>query len=628
MELSIAQNEALNFIYGQVIVIACPGSGKTTTIINRTVRMVEEKNVNPASMLNITFTKAAADEMATRFHKKSNKKVSFSTIHAFCYHVLCTDYGYTKDDILKESEKWIFISELLRNTIAPAQMEDVIKEVMQGISFCKNKQLPTVAYKCEKCNQKVFDNIYKSYIDYTAKIKKIDFDDMLILFRDKLLSNPDFLKKMQNQYKFITVDEFQDVNQIQADICYLIAGDKGNIFIVGDDDQSIYRFRGAESQIMLDFPKHYPNCKKIFLDTNYRSCNDIVRAADNLIRNNKIRFDKSFIANRTENGELYVLDNNNSVEQAKKIVEEIKYLHQDDELYEDMAILYRNNNLSLSLINALVQNKIPFHVTEKVTSIHQDPIMMDIKSYYNLATGNEKKGDLLRIINRPSRFVPIRKIMNVTYDKEDILKALTGEKPYVRTKVTDMCWDIKALGEKKKPSLFINYLVTCMGYKDFLKKGAEYLGKDVSESYDTLDLLTQEAKKFKTMPEWFSYIEGYENGLKKAAEKKNKEGICLSTFHSSKGLEWKDVFVVNVNEKVTPYIKAETPEDIEEERRMFYVACTRAKDRLYLSYLVTNDGKQIPSRFLSEMKVLGNFSCDEGDNMQLDLQNGLGVAAN
>lgn len=625
--LSKEQERAANAIDGQVLVVACPGSGKTTTIIQRALNMVN-KGIDPQTMINITFTKAAAQEMATRFEKLSGGiKMPFSTIHAFCYRLLCSEYGYTQDDIIKESEKWMYILDRLKGNAAPAQVEDMVKEAMEGISFVKNKELPAAAFQTEKMDQATFLDIFNGYEAYKEKLHKIDFDDMLIVFRGKLLSDNDFLMKLRNRYKYVTVDEFQDVNKIQADICYMIAGPYGNIFVVGDDDQSIYRFRAAESKIMLDFPNAYPKCIRIDLDTNYRSCESIITIADNLIQNNKERFPKDFKAFRKEEGTIYTLSSETGFEQAKKILSEIKMAVKEEGIsYNDVAVLFRTNNLSLPLTTVFIKEDIPFFMTERITSIHQDPIFGDIKAYYHIASGNERRGDLQKILNKPARYLPTEAFLDVNFDEEKLLKAAdkANVKPFAREKLKDFCWDIRALKDRKTPKEFLNYLMSVMQYKDGLKKTAEYLNRDVKEYYEVLDELVQEASEFKTMNEWFEYVDKYETKLKEASKKK-KDGICLSTFHGSKGLEWKCVFVINVNEKVTPYVKAETEEELEEERRMFYVAITRAKDILYLSYLTSVGKGSFPSRYLAEMGIEVDEPFAGEKDLKLDENKGLGI---
>ena len=599
MQLTLAQEEAKNFIDGQALLIACPGSGKTTTVIERAIHMVES-GINPESMLTITFTKAAADEMLSRFQNKCNARAKFSTIHSFCYQILSKRYGYKPEDIMKQSEEWMFIADKFREQgEAPNKIEGLVKEVMSGISYTKNNSSQAKEYKVDLVRQSDFLRIFERYEEYKNSLGKIDFDDMLIVFRDKLLSDDTLLKELKGQYKYITIDEFQDTNKIQADIFYMIAGDNGNIFVVGDDDQSIYAFRAAKSGIMLDFPKRYPKCKIINLDTNYRSGKQIISAASRLIGNNTQRFNKDFKAGRDIDGNIVFKKYNSVPEESESIVAQIKEMAERKVDYNSMAILFRTNLQAVMLVTNLVKNKIPFYATEKIPGIHEDPIFNDIKAYYRLAEGIDKKGDLQRILNKPGRYLKSESFKNCSFNKEELFKAASDLKPFAKEKIIDMIWDIQSL-KGRSPKEFMSYLNSIMGYRNWLKESAEYFGKEESEFLNVFDVLEDEASSFSTMKEWLEYSTWYEQKIKQAAKKENREGVCLSTFHGAKGLEWETVFIIDANEGICPYKKAETAEEIEEERRMFYVAMTRAKDNLQLCYCMDVAKNINASRFLIE----------------------------
>lgn len=600
MELSKEQEEAVNFIDGQAVLISIPGSGKTTVIVKRAVHMVEA-GIDPYSMLTITFTKAAADEMQRRFKKYSNANVQFSTIHAFCYRLLCSRYGYTQDSILKQSEQWMFIAERLRNAgTAPNEIEEATKEVMNGIGFVLNREMKPNMFIPEKIDKGLFNEIYRQYEEYKLRIGKIDFDDMVILFRDKLKTDNDFLLYLKNRYKYITIDEFQDTNKIQAEIFYMIAGDDGNIFIVGDDDQSIYGFRAAQSQIMLDFPKKYPNCRQIYNSTNYRSGKDIIKYSSNLIKYNKNRFLKEFHVNRSDDGEVKLTKYDNGAAENKDLIKTIMADHDKGASYDDMAVLFRTNSQAVPITTLLVKKDIPFYMTEHISGIHESPIFGDIKAYYRLANKKEKEGDVQRILNKPSRYLKSELFKDCRFDKKEMLYAARSLKPFAREKIIDMFWDIEHL-KGKNPTDFMRALSMGIGYRSWLKDRAAYFGKDVNEYYQIFDALKEEADMFSTMEEWIEYAVSYEKKLREASKAANRKGICLSTFHGSKGLEWKNVYILDANDGFCPYKKAETSEELEEERRMFYVAMTRAKDKLHIMYV---NSKLDPSPYLYEAKLL------------------------
>lgn len=600
MKLSNAQNEAVKAINGQYIAVACPGSGKTTCIVQRAAYM-KSVGIDPMSMLQITFTKAAAEEMEKRFEEICGTKSNFSTIHAFCYRLLAANYGYQSNKIMSQGDAWVFIAGFLRkNGILQVQIEEQVKEIMSGISFVKNRNIPPALYKNDKVKQELFVKAYKAYEDYRISMHKIDFDDMLLDFRRLLQTDKRLLKHCRDIYKYITVDEFQDVNQIQADIIYLLTGDNGNLFVVGDDDQSIYGFRAAEPRIMLEFMKKYPNAKKIDLTTNYRSGKAIVKAAASLISQNSKRFNKSFIASREEQGVIFVNESKSSVEQTEEIVKEIINIQKNGKSFSDIAILYRTNELAIPFAVELSKKDIPFHMTEHIASVHEDPIFYDVKAYWRLSSGQEADGDLQRILNRPGRYLKSEAFKTAKFsDPEDLKRRAAKLNGFAREKVADMIWDIRSLAEKK-PHAFMHSLKLGIGYREWLYEYADFLGKERDIFLQTFDAICEEAKGFDSMKEWFKFADQYDYKLKEAAKKKNRTGICLSTFHSAKGLEWDTVFVTNVNRGVTPYKKATTQEEYEEERRAFYVAITRAMNNLYISYIKSSD--KVPSPYIMEMQ--------------------------
>lgn len=599
MQLSKEQQIARDAIYGQNLVIACPGSGKTTVIMERLVKMVEE-GINPSTMLNITFTKAAAEEMESRFKKLCSAPVKFSTIHSFCYRILAQEYSYSANSILKESEKYMFlIQKLIEAKIQPGEMDEMMKNMMQAISYVKNKEIPIYSYTPDFCNKKLFLSIYNAYEEYKVQLSKVDFDDMLILLRNSFKQYPDLLKKYQQIYKFITVDEFQDVNNIQAQICYMLAGKDGNLFVVGDDDQSIYRFRAADSSIMLCFKKEYPKANLLYLNTNYRSGKDIVQVAGKLIQYNQTRYTKKFLSAKSSSGKVYPLKFIDGNEQAIEVIKSIKNQYKNGKPYEDIAILYRNNNLAIPFVANLMKEEIPFYTSE-VPKSHHDFIYEDIMAYYRLSKDQSRKGDLQRILNRPSRYLKA----DAFKQAEPTLKSCMNccrflqNSDSAKDKIFDLFDDIESLKAISQPKIFIDMLIS-MGYQEWLKNYSEYRGKSPEDDLATLKLLEEEADQFNSMEDWILFVKHYEEKLKEMKKKRKKEGVCLSTFHSAKGLEWSIVYVANCNEGVTPFAKAELPEELEEERRMFYVAATRAKDILCLCYI--ENMRAIHSPYLEEM---------------------------
>lgn len=603
MELNEKQRQMVAAKEGPVLVVACPGSGKTTTMIARAKALVDW-GVNPSKLLVITFTKQAATHMQQKYEKTYGKDgITFGTIHSICYRMLQSVAGYTKKDILLESEKWAFLAGQLHGRVTAAEMEETISGVMREISFVKNKCIPPEAYEPDATDKRTFCVLYHAYEDFRKAAGKIDFDDMLIVAREIFFNNGMVLEEYRKKYSYIMIDEFQDTNRVQADIFYLLAGENGNILVVGDDDQNVYGFRAADSSIMLDFPKKFPNCKIIYLDTNYRSEPEIIKVAGKLIACNKKRFDKEFKGDKKGKGHITTTCFPDVVKQKDSVVEQLKKLHETGVPYEEMSVLYRTNKQNLMYVQALMKEEIPFYTTEAVKDHHMEFPFQDFMAYYRLAAGNPWKGDLQRILNRPSRYLKGDAFKNCIYNIDQMIECANrcSNPDAAKDKIYSMVDDIENLATMN-PTQFVGYLYNVMDYRAGALSYAAYCGKDESEVNELLDSLIDEAKQFNTMQEWADYAKTYNKKLQE--KRKNKEGICLSTYHSAKGLEWDYVFLIDCNEDMTPFKKAESPEEIEEERRLFYVAVTRARKGVRFTWVSDNGPKKMfPSRFLTEMGI-------------------------
>lgn len=603
LQLNEKQKQMVAVKEGPVLVVACPGSGKTTTMIARAKALVDY-GVNPAKLLVITFTKQAATHMQQKYEKAYGKEgITFGTIHSICYRMLQSVAGYTKKDILLESEKWAFLAGQLHGKVTAAEMEETISGIMREISFVKNKCIPPEAYEPDSTDKRTFCILFHAYEDFRKSAGKIDFDDMLIVAREIFFNNGMVLEEYRKKYSYIMIDEFQDTNRVQADIFYLLAGENGNILVVGDDDQNVYGFRAAESAIMLDFPKKFPNCKIIYLDTNYRSEPEIIEIASKLIACNKKRFEKDFKGEKKGKGHIKITCFPDVVKQRDSVVEQLKKLHETGVPYEEMSVLYRTNKQNLMYVQALMKEEIPFYTTEAVKDHHMEFPFQDFMAYYRLAAGNPWKGDLQRILNRPSRYLKGDAFKNCIYNIDQMIECANrcSNPDAAKDRIYSMVDDIENLATMN-PTQFVGYLYNVMDYRAGALSYAAYCGKDESEVDELLDSLKDEAKQFNTMQEWVDYAKTYNKKLQE--KRKNKEGICLSTYHSAKGLEWDYVFLIDCNEDMTPFKKAESPEEIEEERRLFYVAVTRARKGVRFTWVSDNGPKKMfPSRFLTEMGI-------------------------
>jgi len=605
------QRMAVEHVDHPCLVLAGPGSGKTTVITHRTKKLIEEDGISPSNILVITFTKAAAMEMQQRFLQLMGGKrlpVSFGTFHAVYFQILKYAYNYRAENIIREEKKY----EILRNIVHKTELDisdenEFVANLISEISNVKGEMLDVAYYYSKNCPEEVFKKIFREYNDTLIRANLIDFDDMLVMCYELLTKRKDILKLWQDKYRYILIDEFQDINRVQYEVIRLLAKPQDNLFIVGDDDQSIYRFRGARPEIMLNFEKDYPETKKIILDTNYRSTPEIVAAAGKLIRNNKKRFEKQIRAERENGSKPVILPFDNVYKECNYILEEIEQLIAKGLTYQDMAVLYRTNTNPRTLLEKLMEHNIPFCMKDVIPNLYDHFIAKDIIAYINAAVdfrekGVMKRGDMLRLINRPKRYISRDVFPRAEVNLEDV-KRFYQDKGYVLERISKLEYDL-AMIRNMNPYAAIQYIRHGIAYEEYLTEYAEYRRMKPEELYDVLEELSEAAKPYKTYREWFKKIEEYGEELKKQAREhqEKKDGITLATMHSSKGLEYRAVFIIDANETITPHKKALLPEDIEEERRLFYVAVTRAKDWLYICHCRERYGKETDvSRFVEEM---------------------------
>lgn len=550
-------------------------------------------------------------EMQQRFLQLMGGKrlpVSFGTFHAVYFQILKYAYNYRAENIIREEKKY----EILRNIVHKTELDisdenEFVANLISEISNVKGEMLDVAYYYSKNCPEEVFKKIFREYNDTLIRANLIDFDDMLVMCYELLTKRKDILKLWQDKYRYILIDEFQDINRVQYEVIRLLAKPQDNLFIVGDDDQSIYRFRGARPEIMLNFEKDYPEAKKIILDTNYRSTPEIVAAAGKLIRNNKKRFEKQIRAERENGSKPVILPFDNVYKECNYILEEIEQLIAKGLTYQDMAVLYRTNTNPRTLLEKLMEHNIPFCMKDVIPNLYDHFIAKDIIAYINAAVdfrekGVMKRGDMLRLINRPKRYISRDVFPRAEVNLEDV-KRFYQDKGYVLERISKLEYDL-AMIRNMNPYAAIQYIRHGIGYEEYLTEYAEYRRMKPEELYDVLEELSEAAKPYKTYQEWFKKIEEYGEELKKQARERQekKDGITLATMHSSKGLEYRAVFIIDANETITPHKKALLPEDIEEERRLFYVAVTRAKDWLYICHCRERYGKETDvSRFVEEM---------------------------
>ena len=606
MGFNEAQTQAIQHTDGPCLVLAGPGSGKTLTIVNRVKYLIEKQKVRPEEILVVTFTRFAAAEMKSRLCLVMGKRdlpVTVGTFHGIYYGILKWAYRMNQENILSETEKY----QILRGVINKERMEifdeeDFIQDIAAEIGKVKNNRIPLEEFVSEKCSADAFRNIYRNYEQHRKELKKIDFDDMLVLCYELFRSRPDVLAQWQKKFRYVLIDEFQDINRIQYDVIRMLAQPENNLFVVGDDDQAIYGFRGADSELMLGFGKDYPDAKQILLGMNYRSTANIVQNSLKLIENNVERYSKKLEANREGGSCLHIQEVKDPVEEAEYVLEEIQKCKENGIKEEEIAILFRVHTDARAVVEAMVERKIPFQMKEHLPNIYEHFIAKDIMAYFRLATGKRRRQDFLQVMNRPKRYLGRDSVSGSQVSFEDMRKFYC-DKDWMIDRIDQFEWDVKML-MKMAPYAAIQYIRKRIGYDDFLKEYAFTHQINRSDLNEVLAEIEEAAKAFSSVEEWFAHVEEYTETLKVKEKERNRPrpGVRLMTIHASKGLEFKQVFLIAANEGRIPYQKAKTDKEIEEERRLFYVAMTRAKDFLKICYVKIKNGKEVaPSRFVDEL---------------------------
>lgn len=609
MSLNHAQTEAVAHNKGPCMILAGPGSGKTLTIAKRIEYLIMKHKVRPEEILVITFTKYAAWEMKNRTRSicgPSSYAVTFGTFHGIYYGILKWAYRLNQSNLLSDEEKYRILREILPGIDWDQEPEadeekDYLQELAIEIGNVKNNCMDIEEYEPVKYTTEKFRKLYRTYEETKKKYRKIDFEDMLIQCRDLFMKRPDILKKWQEKFQYILVDEFQDVNQAQYDVVRMLAAPQDNLFVVGDDDQSVYGFRGAKPGIMMEFMKDYPKARQILLDVNYRSSGYIVKGALRVIGNNKIRFEKKIEAFRKPDETVHVQEVKDPVQEAEYVLERIREYREKGVSYTEMAVLYRTNVDARAMSELMTEYQIPFVMKEHLNNIYEHFIALDMISYLRLSQGEYDRKYFLQIANRPNRYLTREsmKTGNVSYES---LRRYYRDKDWMVDRIDQLEWDMKMICDKT-PYAAIQYIRKRMGYDEFLKEYAAYRKISSEDLFAVLEEIWQNSKGYGTIKEWFEHIESYGKMLKEQNKKNGeKEGVNLMTMHAAKGLEFDTVFVIEANEGSCPYKKATADEEIEEERRLFYVAMTRAKRKLVISYVKEKNGKDLlPSRFVSEL---------------------------
>lgn len=618
MGFNEGQSGAISHFKGPCMVLAGPGSGKTTVIVNRIKYLAEERGVPPEKILVITFTRTAAEEMKERYRVLSGGEqgVSFGTFHALFFKILKITYHYDVSNILTEEERFRFLKESVKQTGISSEPEnDFLTSLSNEISCVKNSGGEIQGYKPSVTDRESFIKVLSEFERMLRSEEKIDFDDMLLLTHRLFEKNPEILDYWRNIYDYILIDEFQDICPLQYELITLLAYPKNNLFIVGDDDQSIYSFRGAAPEMMKKFEKDYkklPGYEKITLGLNYRCAGEIVECSSKLISKNRKRFAKELCSSRggiVSQGTVRFRSFTDHKKENAYIANMIEDINAKGIDYSEIAVLYRTNSEPGPLISLLKMKNIPFSVKDAVPNIYEHWIAKNIFAYIELSrlTGeNAEKGRwrelFLSIANRPVRYINRETMRKESLDLDMLYRENRG-KNYVTERLDKLKYDLYMIS-RLDPLGAVKYIRKAVGYDDFLKKFASERRLDIDGMMGILEEIEASSREFKTYDAWQEHIREYTEILKQKSRENRREkeiGVNLLTFHSAKGTEYDTVFIIDASEDFTPYWQAGTVEEMEEERRMFYVALTRAKNRLFVLHAEERLGRNYePSRFIKE----------------------------
>lgn len=596
---------------GPMMVLAGPGSGKTTVIIQRVRQLIETNSAMPAEILVITFTKAAAQEMKERFLNlgvSGGNRVSFGTFHGFFFRILREAYGYTLEHILPEEEKWNVLRKIMQESnLEVNDEEELIRDFLSEMTRMRNELQNPKKTKPKKMNQDEFSYLYTAYENHKNRTEKIDFDDMLVQCYELLKDDETVRNRWQEKYPYLLVDEFQDINQAQYQCLHLLSGKEKNVFVVGDDDQSIYGFRGARPEFLLQFPTDYKQTQQVVLDTNYRSTHRIIRLATKIIGNNHLRYSKEQHGVGEEGWKILLIRTEDIGKEAEKVADKIELLHDNDVPYEEMAVIFRTNVQGGQFVNAFMNRGIPYTLKDKGTNIFSHWMMKDILAYLHLAENQENNGAFLRIVNKPKRYVSKELLGTVQRMPYPLLQGI-----FMSAQLEQ--WQAKPLQELqqhlqrikgRKPYDAIKYIYNIVDYNQYLADYAVYRRGSLSGMKEIASEILEISKDTEDFSSFFEKVARMDASMKaetKGTQKERKKGVVISTMHSAKGLEFDTVFIPGLNEGIVPHEKSHKQEEIEEERRLFYVAVTRAKKRVFLlECLSRHEKKTNPSSFLKEL---------------------------
>ena len=605
-KLNTAQQKAVCHETGPMLVLAGPGSGKTTVLLCRISRLLERGLSKPQEILALTFSKAAAEEMKSRFENLNGASgVSFGTFHSIFFRILRSRYGWNVEQIFQEEER----RSILRNSIEAEKwdipdLEEYISQFFSQLSLMNSELEQPNRFTPTGMPVEEFRKLYRAYEGYKERHEKLDFDDMLTQCYQLLREDAAVREYWQRKYKFILVDEFQDVNQAQFACLQILAEKHQNLFVVGDDDQSIYAFRGARPDFLLHFPTLYPAAKKVTLNTNYRSTERIVNLAERVIGNNEVRFVKNMKGIGEAGDKVTFFLAEDAAKEAEHIAEKIGRLLDEGVPLTEIAVIYRTNLQGGAFARELYKRGIPYDLRDNSGNVYEHWVAKDLLAYLLLAENEESDSALRRILNKPKRYI----------GKDLLAEAETM--PYTLLRSFFVCPSLKGWQEenlenlridlnqirKRTPYDAVKYIRKVIGYDEYLEEFAAYRRTSAQVLQEIADEIMETAKDCADVRSFREQLERLSLQMKEQSRKKGQKrnGVALMTMHGAKGLEFRAVFLPSLVEGIVPHEKG--MDTVAEERRLFYVAMTRASEKLCLSAILQRYEKERkPSRFLAEM---------------------------
>lgn len=628
--LNEEQRNALSVLEGAILVTAGAGSGKTRLLTHRIAYLVKEKNVSPYNILAITFTNKAANEMKERICAMTSNgdRIWISTIHSMCVKILRNEIeylneGYTRyftiysqDDCYKEIKKIV-----KESSIPSEEVDGVAKQVAYHLSCMKNENLQLNEYAEFICADSNADDIIKFMKEYSARLKRanaVDFDDLMVLTM-KVFNDKDILFKYSSRFQYIHVDEFQDTNTIQYELVKRLASVNGNVFVVGDEDQCIYGWRGAKVKNIALFIKEFENCKVFKLEQNYRSTKNILNTANILIKKNSERIEKTLWTNNEDGANVICKTFNTDREEADFVCRTIyELVNYNGYKLKDIAVLMRLNALSRLIEEKLLSLNLPHRVYGGFKFFDRAEIM-NVVAYLRLTVNENDDASFNRVVNFPKRAIGEASVSSLAevaknnqiclYKAIDIAQSLNTLSSATQAKLNNfktLIEDLKIKKDELSISDFIAYVIDKTGIKAEYEKNLD----DNRERLLNVNQLIQSAGEFENLNEGaklFDYLESI-SLIADIDESNEEDKITLATVHAVKGLEFKVVFIVGAEDKIFPIKRCDGSDDIEEERRLMYVAITRAQQKLFISHCQTRFmyGKTAymnPSEFLAECKL-------------------------